>query len=73
MCKTAFTSNNKLHHHIHFTYSKIKIKVRKTKVLSSDSEFKNISIFINTDVHHTDIVKSDVKNQIDKSDCDFCN
>lgn len=90
MCKTVCTLNNKLHHYIHLTHSKIKkkIKTKKTKILSSEQELKNISIAIHmnlifikninsiaTDINvdHINIVESDIKNQINESDCEFCN
>lgn len=76
------------HIHLTYSKIKKKIKTKKTKTLSSEQKLKNISIaihmnlisikninsiFTDINVDHISIVESDIKNQINESDCKFCN
>lgn len=71
MCKTSFSSNNKLHKHVRSTHPKTKGKAeeKEAKTLSSEPELKSKLI----DVHHADIIESDATNIIDEPGCGFRN
>ena len=72
----VFEFNNKLHQHIQFIHSKIKIR---KLFLNLESELKSISVFrltiIHVDVYYMmiNIVESDTINIVNKSECEFCN
>ena len=76
LCKMTFRFNNKLHQHIWFIHSKIKIR---KLLLNSEFKFKSILVFRLTVIHVNayymmiNIVKSDTINIVDKSGCEFHN
>ena len=66
--KTAFKSNNKLHHHICIIHNKIK-KI-KLIILNSKSELKLtvVTLFNSLSVN---VVESDTFNTVDENRCEF--